>query len=426
MGRRRTDAGAALRAALVLLLLALPLAAPAPATAGLGTRVTAILSSWGLAGPGSGVRVVVAANGRTLYTRSATTRLTPASNTKLVTSATALARLGAGHRFRTELYVPATPPDGSGVLRGNVYLKGYGDPTLATPAYARRVFHRRTASVADFVPALKALGVKRIVGRVIGDESYFDARRSVSTWAPGDTQWCGPLSALSLNEGFVDGRRVAQPAVAAARTLTKRLEKAGVAVSGSPGKGRVPSGWVLAYTEYSPSLATVLKLMNKPSDNFIAEEIAKGLGARFRNTGTTAAGVRVESAFLRSSGVSGTAFRLHDGSGLSHGNRLTAGSVVRLLRVMWRRSYGTAYYQSLAVAGRDGTLSDRMRGTSAQGNVHAKTGTLTGASCLSGYATAANGRRVVFSILMNRPGLSIYAAHGAQDAIAVAIASSRP
>jgi D-alanyl-D-alanine carboxypeptidase/D-alanyl-D-alanine-endopeptidase (penicillin-binding protein 4) len=401
------------------------LAGPPTAAATLSSDLTAILSSYGL-GAASGVRVVEADSGRLLYAHDQTRLLTPASNTKIVTSSTALARWGADYRFRTELYVPPDPPDTGGVLRGNVYIKGYGDPTLSTRAYARNVLRRPAASIEDFVPALQAMGVTRIAGHIVGDESYFDSRRTVSSWSSGDWAYCGPISALSLNRGVVDGHRVGDPPHAVATKLTRLLEAAGIEVSGGPMTGRVPAGWLLRYTEYSPPLALVLRALNKPSDNFFAEMLTKGLGAAFRGSGTTAAGVKVEAAFLAESGIPATQFRLYDGSGLSHGNKLTAFAAARLLRVMARRADAGVYHDSLSIAGRDGTLARRMRGTPAAGNVYAKTGTLTGVSCLSGYVTAANGTRLIFSILMDRGGLNIAAAHAAQDAIAVTLARARP
>jgi serine-type D-Ala-D-Ala carboxypeptidase/endopeptidase (penicillin-binding protein 4) len=405
-------------------LLVVAATIPASASAGIAPKVDAILLHWGLSGA-AGIRIVDAASGEQLYARSATRLLTPASNTKLVTSATALARLGPEYRFRTELYVPPDPPDTGGVLRGNIYLKGFGDPTLSTEWYARHVLHRPAGDIGDFVVALKAMGVTRIEGRVVGDESYFDSRRSVGTWAAGDWAFCAPLSALSVNGGYVDGHRVDNPPTAAAAMLTRLLEQHGIAVTGRPRAGRVPRGWLLRYTEFSPPLPVVLAAMNKPSDNYYAETITKVLGATYRGSGTTAAGTRVEGTFLVDCGIAGSQFRLYDGSGLSHANKLTAGGVSRLLRVMASSADYTAYWRSLSVAGRDGTLSERMRGTAAQGNVHAKTGTLSGSSCLSGYVTTADGTHVIFSILMNRPGLSIGAAHAAQDQIAVMLAQAR-
>ena len=425
MNRPVASRCAAALAAVVLLVCLSAAVAPAHAGASVGTRITASLRQYGLAGSGIGVRVVETDSGRLIYARSPTTRLTPASNMKLVTSATALSRWGAGYRFRTELYLPPEPPDTGGVLRGDVYIKGYGDPTLSTSWFARHVLHRRAAHIGAFVLALRAVGITRIEGRIVADDTYFDRRRTVSTWSSGDWAYCEPLAALTVNKGYVDGRRAGDPPLAAARTLTRLVRRAGIQVTGEPRVRRVPSGFLLRYTEYSPPLSVVLRAMNKPSDNFFAETLTKGLGADFRGSGTTAAGTRVEGVFLQQCGIAGRQFRIYDGSGLSHPDKLTAAAVSRLLRVMYGRDDYRVYWSSLSVAGRDGTLADRMRGTRAHGNVHAKTGTLTGVSCLSGYVTTANGRPVVFSILMNRGGLSVSAAQAAQDRIAIILASSR-
>ena len=420
-GRRRGAAPAAALAALLLLLLA-----AAPAQASIGGRIGGILSAWGFSGSGTGVRVVDMDTGRTLFNRNTTTRLAPASNMKLVTASTALAKLGAEYRFRTELYVPPDPPDTGGVLRGSVYLKGYGDPTLCTASYASSTLHRPSSRLDDFVTMLVSMGVTRITGHVVGDESLFDGRRTVSTWAPGEWQDCGPLSALSLNEGVVDGVRVSDPGLGAARRLTEMLESHGIDVAGAPRTGTVPSTYLLRYTEYSPPLYVVLAGMDKPSDNFYAEEITKALGALFRGTGSTVAGDAVKASFLEDSGIPSSQFVLADGSGLSHQDRLTAWSIVKLLRVMAARPDYPLFWASLSIAGHDGTLYDRMRGTPAQNNLHGKTGTISIASCLSGYETTANGHHVVFSMLMNRSWIDVSAAHKAQDAIAVALARSRP
>ena len=125
--------------------------------------------------------------------------------------------------------------------------------------------------------------------------------------------------------------------------------------------------------------------MNKPSDNFFAEMLTKGLGASFGGGGTTAGGDKVERAFLVSLGIAGTTFRLTDGSGLSYHDRLTTLDVTALLPPCPSAADWPTFWSSLSVAGVDGTLADRMRGTAAQKNLHGKTGTLTVASNLSGY-----------------------------------------
>ena len=161
---------------------------------------------------------------------------------------------------------------------------------------------------------------------------------------------------------------------------------------------------------------------NQPSDNFLAEMLAKLVGARLGRGGTTAAGVRVMRSFAHAhdAGVSG-----QNGSGLSVKDRASARAVGRFLESMrdQQEPVADAFVSSLAVAGRKGTLADRMRGTAAQGRCHAKTGTLTAVSALSGYCTAPGGR-VVFSMLMNR--VDVEAAHIAQDRMAALIARYRP
>jgi D-alanyl-D-alanine carboxypeptidase/D-alanyl-D-alanine-endopeptidase (penicillin-binding protein 4) len=410
---------------LLCLLLAVLLAAPPVASATIQTRITSILNVYHLAGQGTGVRVFDLGAGRAVYARNTTARLRPASNMKLVTSAAALARWGPYHVFKTELYVPAAGPDVNGVLHGNVYVKGYGDPSLSTPWFQRHVLHITTSSVTGFVRALQALGVTKIAGHVAGDDSYFDTQRSVANWRPGMTEWCGPLSALSVNEGYFRGSRVANPPLFAARTVTRFLEDAGIDVVLTPVARRVPGTATLAHTEYSAPLAVIVAAMNKPSDNFFAEELTKGLGKAFGRGGTTAAGTEVAGAFLRSLGISSSDFRLRDGSGLSYEDGLTARCVSLLLRRAAGSGWFRYYLGSLPIAGRDGTLEDRMRGTAAQGNLRAKTGTLNVSSCLSGYVTNARGRRLIFSILMNGAPLNTYTARLAQDAIGVALAKSR-
>lgn len=414
--------------AVFVAVAAAALAVPAGAAAAtLQTRITKILSANGFAGAATGVRVFDLSTATSLYERHSTTMLRPASNEKLVTSATALAKWGAAYRFKTRLYTTGTV-DSAGVYRGLIYLKGFGDPSFSTGSYQSRVLHLKTSRLGDLVAALKNAGVKRIIGRVVGDDSYFDHARAVSSWKPGMTDDCGPLSALTLNEGTrTDGRRAGNPPLMVAARLTALLRKAGIKVSRTATAGVTPGTAQLSYTERSAPLSRILAAMNKPSDNFFAEMLTKGLGASFAGRGTTARGNKVEGAFLVSLGIGAKSFALTDGSGLSYADWLTPLDITTLLQAMSKRPDWPLYWASLSVAGVDGTLSDRMRGTAAQKNLHAKTGTLNVASNLSGYVKSANGEWLAFSMLMNRANwIDVTAAHAAQDAIGVALARSRP
>jgi D-alanyl-D-alanine carboxypeptidase/D-alanyl-D-alanine-endopeptidase (penicillin-binding protein 4) len=238
--------------------------------------------------------------------------------------------------------------------------------------------------------------------------------------------FCAPLSALTLNASTSsDGGYVSDPALAAAHALTRRLRAAGIRVVHAPTRGVAPDTAILVYTERSATLARVLATMNKPSDNFIAEQVLKGLGAGFGDGGSTVAGIGVAERFLQSAGID-AGFRIRDGSGLSYRNRLSARTVLRILGAMAKRSDFDAFRRSLAVAGVDGTLRHRMRGTAAAGNVRAKTGTLNDASSLSGYVTTANGHTLSFAMLMTGSPVPATRAHAAQDAVAVLLATSTP
>ncbi len=389
-------------------------------------RITQILKADGFAGEATGVLVYDLSSAQLLYARDARTPLLPASNEKLITSATALADWGAAHRFTTDLYESGALED-QGVFRGALYLKGYGDPSLSSAWYQTHVLHLRTARLSDFLSALKEAGIRKIEGHIVGDKSYFDGARTVSAWTPGMSVNCGPLSALSLNEGVEpDGQRASDPALFAARALTELLRGHGIAVSGGPRLGSAPAGATLLYSARSAPLSAIIAAMNKPSDDFFAEMLTKGLGAAFGGVGSTAAGVAVERAFLVSEGLSPQDFALSDGSGLSYADHETALDITQLLTAMSRRSDWRLFWRSLSVAGVNGTLADRMRGTPAQGNLHGKTGTLAVASNLSGYVTSANGHWLVFSMLMNSRRLDLGAAYAAQDAIGVALARARP
>ena len=413
-------------AGLTGLTLLLLLLVPGVAAAGLKDRIAATLSRYGMAGSGTSVAVFDLTAKRSLYRLRPDVLRLPASNEKLVTSSAALATWTNRFRFSTQVFIDAPGPDAEGVVHGDIYLRGLGDPTLSTTSFQARHYSMETGDIHDLVRALQKLGVTRVTGRVVADDGYFDAARSVANWRPSMTAYCGPLSALTLNESLrSDGRHVSNPSLAAATTLTKQLRTAGVRVAHGPALGVVPITATLAATERSARLGRVLAAMNKPSDNFLAEELLKGLGAGFGTGGTTAAGTAVAGDFLRGIGLT-RGFRLRDGSGLSYQDRLTTRVVLRILGSMAKRADYAVFRRSLAIAGVDGTLKYRMRGTAAAGNVRAKTGTLNDASSLSGYVTTANGHRLSFSMLMNGAPVNVTRAHRAQDAVAVLLARSTP
>ncbi len=314
--------------------------------------------------------------------------LSPASNEKLFTTATALTRFGPTATLKTTVQIleDATLTDGR--LTGDLYLVGGGDPSLNDVALQ--------ALATKLIAATK---LKKVSGGVRGDESAFDAKRGSydSGFGP-DDDLGGQLGGLTWGHGRADS---GGPAATAAARFQMFLKQKGViftrkarSAAGSAGD----EATVLA-TVASPPMSTLIATTNQPSDNFYAETLVKDLGMRFAGgVGTTAAGIKVVKAQMKAFGLTPT---LKDGSGLSRADKATPRQLVTLLRQMKANRNFEVFQDSLAVPGRIGTLAGRMRGTAADGTCQAKTGTLRGVSALSGYCTAANGHTIAFSFLEN-------------------------
>lgn len=340
-----------------------------------------------------------------------------ASNTKLFTTSAALARYGAEGTLGTEV-LGTGELDTEGVYRGSLYLRGGGDPTFGSRSFTLRAYGEG-ATVQDLATLLVQTGIERVTGRILGDESAFDSLRGGPESGFGVSPWVGPLSALSYNRGlFTEGGRGYQanpPAFAAAR-LDEALEALGVTVRLRPRAGLTPAGAEVLAALDSPPMEQLIRLTNKPSDNFFAEMLLKDLAHQAGGVGTTARGASIAARFARRLGAPA---RIVDGSGLSRANRASPYAVVRLLSAMYRRHDYDPFADSLPIAGQDGTLFDRMRRGSARYRCRGKTGTLSNVSALSGYCEAETGTTYAYSILMN--GVYPPSARRIQDAMLQAI-----
>lgn len=356
------------------------------------------------AGGLSGAYVRDVDSGTELFSWRADAPRIPASVEKLYTTASSLLRDGPAFTVPTVAAVTAAP-DAPGTATGDLYLIGSGDPTLSTPKLQRLAQDVRAAGVAR-------------VRKVYGDDRAWDTRIGGPDSGFRYDRWLGgQLRALSVNRGW-DGRRLQpSPAGYAARKLTATLRQVGVKVEAVGGAKAAPEDVTEIARVTSPPLRDLARATNVPSDNYLAEMLLKGLGARHGALGTTAQGAAVARATLDDFGIRP---RIVDGSGLSRANRTTPRQVVRLLERMAGQETGAAFRASLPVAGQTGTIRRRMRGTPAAGNCRAKTGTLNGVSALAGYCRARDGGDVAFAILMSRVG--IFTAHGAQNRMAAAIA----
>jgi D-alanyl-D-alanine carboxypeptidase/D-alanyl-D-alanine-endopeptidase (penicillin-binding protein 4) len=429
---------------------------PAHAQAPLAPALDKILNAPTLKGGVTGAIVCRVSDGKVLYVHDPDLRLMPASNRKLFTSAAALELLGPGFQVHTDL-LAAAKPGADGVIPGDLYLRGGGDGLLSP------------ADLDTMAAALAEAGVKRIDGGIVGDGSRFTDGPYGFGWEWDDfsDEEFPQISALEVNEGVLGvhvapgalpgdpvtasldpptdyvplvitaktgakeavndcavsrpwdknefeitgtlpvGQILTQdvpvqaPPLLAATLLRADLERHGIAVTGSALIGPTPPGAVTLASHSSLPLDQYIVRMNKPSDNLLAESLVRLLDSR----GTYEAGHARETPFFQSLGVDTTPIALVDGCGVGRRNYVTARSVSQLLIGMHRKKDWLIYYNSLPIAGVDGTLKSRMIGTPAQNNVHAKTGTLSQARALSGYVTSHRGQLYVFSLLMNNfPG----------------------
>jgi len=372
-------------------------------------------------GGASGLFVIDAQSGKVVCGRAGKRRRVLASNTKLFTTAAALARFGGRFRIATRLLTDGEV-DPKGVLRGSLYLRGAGDPALGSPAFYERFQGGVGTNLFALKAQLRALGVRAVTGRLYADDTIFDRLRGVADSGYATSPYIGPLSGLSFNAGYANSHALgfaADPATLAASKLARSLRSAGIAIRTRVARQATPPGAEALATVRSPTMSQLVEATDLFSNNFFAEMLAKLLGASFGGAGTTAAGTKVVERFAR---ARGSAVHAVDGSGLTRGNRASPAQVVRLLQGMRSTPVGDEFIQDLALTGREGTVADRTEGTAAYRRCRTKTGTLTGVSALSGYCFNRSGRITIFSILMNGVR-DLNLAHREQDKIAALIAS---
>jgi D-alanyl-D-alanine carboxypeptidase len=340
--------------------------------------------------------VVVGRDGEQWYGHLSWVGRPPASNEKLLLSMALYHRYAPWKRIPTEAKAPSRP-DEDGVIHGNLWIVGHGDPEIDRPQIRR------------LAKAIVAAGVRRIRGSVKGSTGPF-AR---DWWAKGWRDYFPadyiPLpTALTYRENTVNGVHIRDPERRAAKRMTGQLERRGVAVRGDPDMDRPPGGLVRIAAIPSEPLRTIVRHMDVRSRNFWAEVLGKRLGFDESGRGTIAAGARAIDRFTDAHGQD---FTLHDSSGLSYANRATAKGIVELLWVADGSRWGPTLRASLATGGQ-GTLKDRLVGVP----IRAKTGTLHDASALSGWVRLeSTGRWVEFSILSN--GFSEWAAKTLENRI---------
>ena len=348
-----------------------------------------------------GIKVVAVETGEVIYEKDPLKLHHPASTTKLFTAATALAKLGSDYQFETTLYVDT---DMDAQVAGNIYLKGRADPVL------------QPQDIVKLADVLLETGVKSIQGDIVVDETYLDTIRDGPGWMWDDRPL--RISALSIKQIEPDpGTR--SRALACGYLLKTELEQEDIEVTGSVISGIVPPDVQVVAKHLSPPLADIVKLMNKPSDNWIAEFLFKTIGAEvIGEPGTWTKGRQAVTEYLSEIMDEPPVHRFVDGSGLSRYNLINAELLTALLVYMYQNfELMPEYLASLPIAGVDGTLRNRMQGVHAEKVLRAKTGTLSGVSALAGYTVTSDDEVFAFSILISHYIALPASARGIQDKI---------
>ncbi|GAB4466063.1 MAG: D-alanyl-D-alanine carboxypeptidase/D-alanyl-D-alanine-endopeptidase [Armatimonadaceae bacterium] len=438
-----------------------------------------------------GALVRDAETGETLFARNPQFALMPASNQKILTAAATLGLLGSDFRYATILFRTGTV-GADGALSGDLYLKGSGDPSLLSADLRELAKALKGSGVREFRGRIFAddsrfPGPALGEGWQWDDEPFYyqpqisalscDGNALLFTVQPGNTPGA-PATVLvgepslptvyvpvvnrartatagvaesvrverlrSGNAVVVTGevslgskpitavRTVEDPAQYAAYRLYEMLKVEGIAVGEAKvARGTVPPDAVAAATHRSKPLSALVADFLKPSDNLFGECFLRTLGAERGSAGTDSEGAKAVREFLKSAGIPTDGLYIADGSGLSRMNNITPQILTAILLHADRKfspETKKAFYDGLPVAGLDGTMRNRLKGTAAERNVHAKTGTLGGVSALSGYVTTKSGKRLVFSLLMNHfaSAGSASQARAAQDAFVTALANLTP
>ena len=456
--------------------------------AGLRQRLEQILNDPALAHALAGIKIVSLRTGEVFYERGADLLAHPASNQKLLTSATALSVLGPAYVFRTSVACDSAQKIES-VMAGDLYLIGRGNPDLTDK------------DLFGLAQNLAQLGIKEIRGNLICDDFYFDDLRWGNGWMWDDDPSTDEprLSALTVNDNavtvrvfpadtagrparvqiepptdhvmqvnksvtmnrktqidslklspllitrkwqenentiLVDGAiaqnetppeealNVLEPEIYCGKLFHAALQTAGIAVRGKVLRGEAPAKLKIL-AEHRGPLMPILINLNKVSDNLTAELLLKTIGAeKLGRPGTAAKGIRVMRQFFGNAGVDTNAVYSADGSGVSHYNLVTPANLVHLLAAMWKNfSIRNEFVATLPIAGVDGTLRSRMKGTAAANVLHAKTGTLSAVSTLSGYTTTADGEELAFSFMMQHFLGSSRAIRSIQDRLGAEISA---
>ncbi|MFN0201821.1 MAG: D-alanyl-D-alanine carboxypeptidase/D-alanyl-D-alanine-endopeptidase [Bacteroidia bacterium] len=440
-------------------------------------RIDSVARMAGMENAGWGVVIMETATGKILAQHEANRSLVTASVMKVITTATALSILGKDYQFST--FLEYSGEIKNGILNGNLYLRGGGDPTLGSYRLGEEL--QTEGFLVMLGNVLKKMGVKKITGDIIGDGSLFDNRNIPDTWTWGDmgNYYGTGVSGLNINENMYSmvlksGRNVGEPVdiLFTEPNLHKSFQLVNELSTGESGtgdnafiysspfsdrlmirgtipknqnnfhvRGSIPNPELFAaqllcekfadmeidvvgeaksydaeknrqilhnqpktliYTHLSPPLSKIVEFTNTESVNLFAEALMKMIGLKQKGKGTLGAGLAATLEFWKSKGLDTRGMFLQDGSGLSPNNTATAKQIAFVLQTMAKDTVlQKVFEESLAIAGKTGTISDMGEETAAEGNVRAKSGYISKVHTYSGYVTTKSKRQWTFVFLAN-------------------------
>jgi serine-type D-Ala-D-Ala carboxypeptidase/endopeptidase (penicillin-binding protein 4) len=414
-----------------------------------------------------GVAIVSLDHKEVLFAKNSQKLYIPASNDKIITAATALLRLGPDYRFKTRIF--ADGPIVNGVLKGNLIIAGFGDPSSSYRTGSKDPF----IAFRDWAAKLKFHGIQAIEGKIIGDGAAFEETAYGQGWSWDDLieGYAAPISALQFNENTITleispGQEPGSSAVIVTKPLanypsidsqvrsrssegsasievgqdrsSEILRIRGVVSMKNPpvlrsiaaqfpmryyitalkqvlteegivtthckteeSREPLPQSATLLWIHESLPLSELLPSIVKLSLNLACETLLRTVGMELRGEGSYTKGKEVVEETLSDIGIAPDSYAYADASGLSRLNLVTADMMIRILTYMYPHKYFNHFYDALSIAGVDGTLKNRMTKTRAENNVHAKTGTLSHISAISGYVRTKDGEMLAFSLIAN-------------------------
>ncbi|MFN3917346.1 MAG: D-alanyl-D-alanine carboxypeptidase/D-alanyl-D-alanine-endopeptidase [Flavobacteriales bacterium] len=431
-----------------------------------------------------------------LFENQADISLVPASTMKLVTTGAALEILGANYKFSTRIQYDGEIDEKSGTLKGNLYIKGGGDPTLGSRFFGaqNKIF------LPEWVAAIQKAGIKRIEGNIIADADVYSNEMIAPTWIWGDIgnyYGAGP-SGLTVYDNqlsfyftsgskpgdttkldsivpFVPGLKVhnyvrayetfsddsyitgapytnvryasgnipknksgfevkgtqPDPPFLVAFQLATILTDSNITLVGTPTTTRIikENGLTVNYKNrkdihktYSQPLSSIVYWTNLVSNNLFAEHLMRSCGVAKFGDGSVYSGTKAIESFWRSKDIDMSGFYMNDGSGLSRADAITARQLTLMLAYMKKSPVYDTFFKSLPVAGKSGTLTNVAKGTTAQGKISAKSGTISRVKSYSGYCTTKSGRNLAFTMISNNHACSASEIKSMMESLMVAMA----